>query len=221
MAPDRANGGQTGQEPSSDPSLPVFVDSSGRRARNLRRAGYGLAGCAAAYMAVLGLSLMGATPFAPGSLLPGDVAAPAAPKDRAPGGTHLAPPRDASDAAGPSALLVPGLAGPGPSLAPPLVPGSPPAPSDTGTPEPQAPASPEPSAPEEPADPDDPAAPTAEPDPDTTAPSPPAAPSPAPPTTAPSAPPAPEPTEPAPSPSAPSGVAEPPPPADPSVAEAP
>ncbi|MFI6370971.1 hypothetical protein [Streptomyces sp. NPDC050546] len=219
MAPDRANGGHTGQEPSSDPRLPVFVDSSGRRARNLRRAGYGLAGCAAAYMAVLGLSLMGATPFAPGALLPGDVAAPAAPQDRTPGRAPLAPPGDASDAAGPSALLVPGLTGPGPSLDPSLVPGSPQAPSDTGAPEPQAPASQEPPAPEEPADPDDPAAPTAEPDPDTTAP--PDPPSPAPPTTDPSAPPAPEPPDPAPSPSAPSGVAEPPPPADPTVAEAP
>ncbi|GHD13636.1 hypothetical protein GCM10010313_38920 [Streptomyces violarus] len=221
MAPYRAKREQTGQEPSSDPRLPVFVDSSGRRARNLRRAGYGLAGCAAAYMAVLGLSLMGATPFAPGALLPGDVAAPAAPRAQAPGGTPLAPPDDVSDAAGPSALLVPGLTGPGPSLAPPLVPGSPPpgAPAPSDTPEPQVPPTQEPPSPEQPADPDDPAAPA--PEPGTPTPSPPAPPSPAPPTTAPPAPPAPEPTGPATGPSAPSGAAETPPPADPSVAEAP
>lgn len=60
----------------------MFVDSSGRRARLLRRTGYGLAGLAAAYMAVLGLSLMGATPFAPRTILPlpEDSPAPAAPK---------------------------------------------------------------------------------------------------------------------------------------------
>ncbi|MHC3472740.1 hypothetical protein ACYF6T_29175 [Streptomyces sp. 7R007] len=49
---------------------PVFVDSSGRRARRLRRAGYAAAGLCAAYTVVLGLSFMGATPFAPRTVLP-------------------------------------------------------------------------------------------------------------------------------------------------------
>ncbi|MFF4908129.1 hypothetical protein ACFY2T_25070 [Streptomyces sp. NPDC001260] len=49
---------------------PVFVDSSGRRARRIRRVGYTAAGLCAAYTAVLALSFMGATPFAPRTVLP-------------------------------------------------------------------------------------------------------------------------------------------------------
>lgn len=139
MVLNRAKTGHTGQGSPSDPSLPVFVDASGRRARNLRRTGYGLAACAATYMAVLGLSLMGATPFAPGAILPGDIAAPAAPEPRTPGRTPLAPPDGPSVAVGPSTLIVPQLTAPGPPLAPPLVPGSPPnsAPAPPDTPEPR------------------------------------------------------------------------------------
>ncbi|MEU0288423.1 hypothetical protein [Streptomyces sp. NPDC006147] len=61
------SGAVTGEPEGPDP---VFVDASGRRARLLRRAGYGAAGLAAGYLSVLALSLMGATPFAPEALLP-------------------------------------------------------------------------------------------------------------------------------------------------------
>jgi hypothetical protein len=76
----------------------VFVDSTGHRARMLRRTGYGFAGVASTYVVVLGLSLLGATPFAPGVLLPvpGVSGAPAAPEPGALGsdgkdGAHLPP----------------------------------------------------------------------------------------------------------------------------------
>ncbi|MEU0167379.1 hypothetical protein ABZ214_18225 [Streptomyces iakyrus] len=108
----------------------MFVDASGRRARYLRRTGYGLAAGAATYMAVLGLSLMGATPFAPGAILPGDIAAPAAPgprtPDRAPPAPGGPPASDRLEPAGPSNLLIPQFTAPGPPVAPPLVPGDPP-----------------------------------------------------------------------------------------------
>ncbi|CAM5600381.1 hypothetical protein [Streptomyces pilosus] len=172
--------GQTGIGSPADPSLPVFVDSTGRRARVLRRAGYGVAGTAAAYLAVLGLSLLGATPFAPDALLPplpGESTAPTAPErqgrddgPRPPSGV-LDPERggvgDAGTAVGPGSLLVPLTAPGGPQLAPvtPPVPGDPvPAepepPADPQTPqEPDAPAPDEPSAPA----PDDPSAPGTDP----------------------------------------------------------
>ncbi|MET9369979.1 hypothetical protein ACIRPR_24810 [Streptomyces griseoflavus] len=171
--------GRTGIGASADPGLPVFVDSTGRRARVLRRTGYAVAGTAAAYLAVLGLSLLGATPFAPDALLPplpGDSTAPSAPQrqdqeagPRTPSGV-LDPDRggagDAGTAVGPGSLLVPLLTPPdGPLLAPatPPVPGEPvpaepdpPAPADPPAPqEPDAPAPDEPSAPA----PDDPSAP--------------------------------------------------------------
>ncbi|CAL9606431.1 hypothetical protein SUDANB132_05545 [Streptomyces sp. enrichment culture] len=160
----------------------MFVDSTGRRARVLRRAGYGVAGTAAAYLAVLGLSLLGATPFAPDALLPplpGESTAPTAPErqgqddgPRPPSGV-LDPERggvgDAGTAVGPGSLLVPLTAPGGPPLAPatPPVPGDPvpadpepPAPADPQTPqEPDAPAPDEPSAPA----PDDPSAPGTDP----------------------------------------------------------
>ncbi|WP_346178716.1 hypothetical protein [Streptomyces cuspidosporus] len=54
---------------------PVFVDSSGRRARLLRRAGV-LAGIAfLGYTMVLALAFMGGTPFAPETLIPGKTGA--------------------------------------------------------------------------------------------------------------------------------------------------
>ncbi|MEU7470933.1 hypothetical protein AB0A94_20765 [Streptomyces sp. NPDC044984] len=151
-------------------SVPVFVDSSGRRARVLRRTGYGVAGLAAAYMAMLGLSLMGATPFAPGAMLPplpGDVTAPSAPERRSPDdggrlpGGVLDPGRRGLGgvAGGPGSPPVPLLTSPGAPLLTSgslLVPGGPvptvpaePEPSATGTPadRPAAPAPGDPSAP--------------------------------------------------------------------------
>ncbi|MFK4186517.1 hypothetical protein ACI2L4_21215 [Streptomyces sparsogenes] len=54
---------------------PVFVDSSGRRARLLRRAGV-LAGITfLGYVMVLALAFMGGTPFAPETLIPGNTGA--------------------------------------------------------------------------------------------------------------------------------------------------
>jgi hypothetical protein len=49
---------------------PVFVDSTGRRARVIRRLAYVAAVLCAAYTAVLALSFLGATPFAPRTVLP-------------------------------------------------------------------------------------------------------------------------------------------------------
>ncbi|KOV21902.1 hypothetical protein ACFFUA_35665 [Streptomyces heliomycini] len=159
----------------ADPCFPVFVDSTGRRARVLRRTGYGVAGLAAAYLVVLVLSLMGATPFAPGALLPplpGETTAPSTPDreggpddgPRPPSGV-LDPGRsdfgDAGTAVGPGSLLVPPSTSPGgPLLTPgaPLVPGGPAPPAPAG---PETPATGVPPAPQEPdaPAPDDPSAP--------------------------------------------------------------
>ena len=49
---------------------PVFVDTTGRRARIVRRASYVVSGLCASYTVVLGLSLAGATSIAPSVLLP-------------------------------------------------------------------------------------------------------------------------------------------------------
>ncbi|NGO12398.1 hypothetical protein G5C60_33535, partial [Streptomyces sp. HC44] len=49
---------------------PVFVDSSGRRPRWVRRAGWGMGGICVTYCLALGLSLAGAAPFAPETLMP-------------------------------------------------------------------------------------------------------------------------------------------------------
>ena len=55
---------------SDERRVPIFVDSSGQRARIVRRAGYAVTGLCAAYTAMLGLSLAGATSIAPSTLLP-------------------------------------------------------------------------------------------------------------------------------------------------------
>ncbi|MEQ4205247.1 hypothetical protein ABN028_28325 [Actinopolymorpha sp. B17G11] len=49
---------------------PVFVDSTGRRARVVRLVKFGVTGLCAAYTTVLGLSLVGAAAIAPSTLLP-------------------------------------------------------------------------------------------------------------------------------------------------------
>uniref|UniRef100_UPI003C7E9514 hypothetical protein n=1 Tax=Streptomyces sp. rh45 TaxID=3028726 RepID=UPI003C7E9514 len=51
---------------------PVFVDSSGRRAKLLRRAGVLLGTVCVGYAAVLGLAFMGGISLAPSQLLPFD-----------------------------------------------------------------------------------------------------------------------------------------------------
>lgn len=78
--------------PFADQEGPVFVDSSGRRARTVRRLTYGLGVPCAVYTVVLVLSFMGATPFAPRSVLP----VPGVPS-QAPGDVRENTPRDPSD----------------------------------------------------------------------------------------------------------------------------
>ncbi|MFD0024714.1 hypothetical protein [Streptomyces sp. NPDC058382] len=74
---------------------PVFVDSSGRRARLLRRAGVALGITITGYAAVLGLSFMGGISLSPSALLPFD-GAPSSQGgpggDMPPGGGTGAPP---------------------------------------------------------------------------------------------------------------------------------
>ncbi|MGW7630456.1 hypothetical protein ACWGKO_16195 [Streptomyces griseoincarnatus] len=103
------SGAVTGEPEGPDP---VFVDASGRRARLLRRAGYGAAGLAAGYLSVLALSLMGATPFAPGALLPplpGESAPTAPLRQDAEGDAR--PPEEAGAGVGPGTPLIPLIAG--------------------------------------------------------------------------------------------------------------
>ncbi len=103
------SGAVTGEPEGPDP---VFVDASGRRARLLRRAGYGAAGLAAGYLSVLALSLMGATPFAPEALLPplpGE-SAPTAPLRQGAEGDARQP-QEAGAGVGPGTPLIPLIAG--------------------------------------------------------------------------------------------------------------
>ncbi|MFF5342956.1 hypothetical protein ACFY4H_19950 [Streptomyces althioticus] len=148
---------------------PVFVDASGRRARLLRRAGYGAAGLAASYLGVLALSLMGATPFAPEALLPplpGD-SSPTAPQHQDAEG-DARPPEKAGAGVGPGTPLIPLITGedpPGSLLLPPgadpgSVAGVPVQPPDAdgveitdGATPPGEPGAEEPGAPEEPQEP--------------------------------------------------------------------
>ncbi|MGV9528304.1 hypothetical protein ACWDRM_13795 [Streptomyces cellulosae] len=109
------SGAVTGEPGGPDP---VFVDASGRRARLLRRTGYGAAGLAAGYLTVLALSLMGATPFAPEALLPplpGD-SSPTAPLRQDAEGDSQSP-EDAGAGVGPGMPVVPLIAGAGDSPA--------------------------------------------------------------------------------------------------------
>lgn len=74
---------------------PVFVDSSGRRARLLRRAGAALGVACAGYAAVLALAFMGGISLSPSTLLPFDGATDAqgGPGGGPPeGGSAYAPP---------------------------------------------------------------------------------------------------------------------------------
>ncbi|MET8329943.1 hypothetical protein [Streptomyces sp. NPDC005181] len=73
---------------------PVFVDSSGRRARLLRRAGLALGITCVGYTAVLGLAFMGGISMSPSELLPFDGApsAQGGPDGNTPPGVTGAPP---------------------------------------------------------------------------------------------------------------------------------
>lgn len=74
---------------------PVFVDSSGRRARLLRRAGAVLGVTCVGYATVLALSFMGGISLSPSTLLPFDSTSHAqdGPGGRPPGGSSAyAPP---------------------------------------------------------------------------------------------------------------------------------
>ncbi|MFZ4191349.1 hypothetical protein [Streptomyces pseudogriseolus] len=107
-------GAVTGEPEGPDP---VFVDASGRRARLLRRAGYGAAGLAAGYLSVLALSLMGATPFAPEALLPplpGE-SSPTAPLRQDAEGGARSPEEEAGAAVGPGSPLIPLIVGESPA----------------------------------------------------------------------------------------------------------
>ncbi|MDX3075582.1 hypothetical protein [Streptomyces sp. MI02-7b] len=66
---------------------PVFVDSSGRRARVVRRAGWAIGAACSLYTAALVLSLSGATPIAPKTLLPLPGVPSTAPDDGGSSGT--------------------------------------------------------------------------------------------------------------------------------------
>ncbi|MFC4982567.1 hypothetical protein [Streptomyces atroolivaceus] len=93
---------------------PVFVDSSGRRARLLRRAGMLLGTVCVGYAAVLGLAFMGGVSLTPSQLLPFD-GAPAA-------------------EAGPGGRTQPGYGPPPGGTAPPSGAPTPPSPSGGATP---------------------------------------------------------------------------------------
>ncbi|MFG3530448.1 hypothetical protein ACGF8B_27480 [Streptomyces sp. NPDC047917] len=84
----RAGTGAGGQEG------PVFVDSTGRRARLLRRAGIALGVACAGYAAVLGLAFVGGISVSPSQLLPfgGAPASRGGPAGNMPPGTEGAQP---------------------------------------------------------------------------------------------------------------------------------
>lgn len=99
-----AEGGQ------SEPGGPVFVDSSGRRGRKLRRLGWLLGSVCACFATVLGVSLAGGHADAPWLLIPG--------RDESPADSEAGGPSDGRDPektrarAGrpPAPALVPGAA---------------------------------------------------------------------------------------------------------------
>ncbi|MFG3136721.1 hypothetical protein ACGFZA_10915 [Streptomyces sp. NPDC048211] len=76
---------------------PVFVDTSGRRARLLRRAGAALGVACVGYVAVLALAFMGGISLSPSTLLPFDGTSDAR------GGPGGAPPGGGAAYAPPSA----------------------------------------------------------------------------------------------------------------------
>ncbi len=109
---------------STERTAPVFVDSTGRRGRVVRRLAYGFGALCVAYTIALALSFMGAAPFAPGTLLP----IPGVPSDE-PGTVRRTPPTHS----------------PGPTAAP-----GPASPSSTDVPSRPVPTSSEPADPSRP-----------------------------------------------------------------------
>ncbi|WP_431953347.1 hypothetical protein [Actinacidiphila sp. bgisy167] len=130
---------------------PVFVDSSGRRARAVRRAGWLVGAACSVYTAALALSVSGTTPIAPKTLLPLPGVPSTAPDDAGSAGTgeldepaeQAAPPvtgdsREAGAVAAPTPSGSTGLApSPRPSASPAQRPaedgGAPDAPRATAT----------------------------------------------------------------------------------------
>ncbi|MDQ0792928.1 hypothetical protein [Streptomyces sp. B1I3] len=88
---------------------PVFVDSSGRRAKLLRRAGTLLGVVCVGYAAVLGLAFMGGISVAPSRLLPfdGGPAAEAGPGGRAQAGYGMPPAGTAPPSGAPGGIPTP------------------------------------------------------------------------------------------------------------------
>ncbi|MDX3093481.1 hypothetical protein PV417_02700 [Streptomyces sp. ME19-03-3] len=137
-------------EPGTGPTAlpgPVFVDSSGRRARAVRRAGWLVGAACSVYTAALALSLSGTTPIAPKTLLPLPGVPNTAPDEAGSSGTgeldepagQAAPPATAGFVrAGTGAVPAPspsGTAGSAPSPTPSASPVKRPA-EDGGTPTP-------------------------------------------------------------------------------------
>lgn len=104
---------------------PVFVDSSGRRARAVRRAGWLVGAACSVYTAALALSVSGTTPIAPKTLLPLPGVPSTAPDDAGSAGTgelgepagQAAPPvtGDSGEAGAVAAPPPSGSTGPAPS----------------------------------------------------------------------------------------------------------
>ncbi|MFD8071141.1 hypothetical protein ACFV3E_00575 [Streptomyces sp. NPDC059718] len=112
---------------------PVFVDSSGRRARAVRRAGWLVGAACSVYTAALALSLSGATPIAPKTLLPLPGVPSTAPDDAGSSGTgELDVPADQAAAPPVTAGFLRAGAAAAPS--PPGTAGSPSSPSPSASP---------------------------------------------------------------------------------------
>ncbi|MDW6058561.1 hypothetical protein SAZ11_11360 [Streptomyces sp. FXJ1.4098] len=82
---------------------PVFVDSSGRRARVFRRVGVVAGIASVGYATVLAVAIMGGTPFAPETLIPGSSATSKESEQSNKGRSHKGNSGSATPSPGPSA----------------------------------------------------------------------------------------------------------------------
>lgn len=82
---------------------PVFVDSSGRRARVFRRVGLVAGIASVGYATVLAVAIMGGTPFAPETLIPGSSATSKESEQSNKGRSHKGNSGSATPSLGPSA----------------------------------------------------------------------------------------------------------------------
>ncbi|NUP41395.1 MAG: hypothetical protein HOY76_31315 [Streptomyces sp.] len=82
---------------------PVFVDSSGRRARVFRRVGVVAGIASVGYATVLAVAIMGGTPFAPETLIPGSSATSKESEQSNKGRSHKGNSGSATPSLGPSA----------------------------------------------------------------------------------------------------------------------